>query len=174
MQLILLLALACRPLGFGDRCGSHLDCADTEGCLLGYCLEATCRSHDDCPFGERCQELSCVPGCVTSADCGASATCEQGVCEPAVCEDTRLDCPAATTCENGVCEAEPGICTPCIDSCDDGLFCVGGLGLEAHCLPRCRAATGCPAAFDCVPVEGLGFSVCAADCAWLDAEGWLP
>ena len=158
-------------------CADHADCPDHQGCLAGVCLDATCRTSDDCAFGETCFELACEPGCRTDVDCGAGRTCEpDGTCADARCEVTTLDCPTGTRCiSDGTCSRQDDVCQPCGDTglCPDpGDRCIAFTETEAYCVQRCRDTSDCPAAFSCMPLEG-GISVCVGDCGWLRDEGWL-
>ena len=174
LLLPMLLLAACLPRTV--PCEDHEGCPTHQGCLAGVCADATCRTSDDCAFGERCFELQCEPGCNVDRDCGAGQTCDDGTCADALCEDSTLDCPAGSRCLfDGTCSRQDDLCSPCtglFDCADPDQQCVGFEGEQSFCLERCRTQADCPAAFSCTPIQS-GLSVCLGDCAWLRDEGWL-
>lgn len=174
LPVLFLLLGACRPATLGPTCEDHEHCAAEDGCLAGRCVPAECREPGDCLLGETCRELQCEPGCSTAADCFSGETCEEGTCVEASCVETAMDCPAARDCVDGSCTPRPGVCRPCaLGGCPDDLVCVQLTSPDGVCLPRCRESTDCPASFTCFPLEDRGVSVCASDCEYLQAHGWV-
>jgi hypothetical protein len=87
----------------------------------------------DCPMGQYCDGVACVPGCNDDADCSMPAVCDTG---SHTCVGCTIDgnCPLGQVCSAGMCV--PG----CTDQqpCQDGLACCAGGCVDpltdvAHC-----------------------------------------
>ena len=94
-------------------CVLNEDCVAPDVCRAGECVNAECRSHDDCPA--LCVDYLCVdppdPDCLGDGDCPGGWACgDLGVCAPAgPCADDG-DCPANAP----RCNALSGLCLGCL------------------------------------------------------------
>ena len=151
---------ACQP-DYGSCTGDGLPCSP-------------CTTDTDCKDGHKCIESkmdkvrSCYKSCTTAADCPADYGCEDDLCLPFVASKYRQTCSTGQSdlcepctydydCKQGLkCGKGLHYCTlDCtkdkgIDTCPDGLFCVGS-STGGVCQPpiayKCQGWLGC--AFDC-------------------------
>lgn len=84
------------------ECVTNLDCAGTDICDNGICIDE-CRIAADCQNGWECTGGTCTPGCLINIDCPDSWTCQGGACTPQCTSDAN--CATSQTCNLGVCQA---------------------------------------------------------------------
>ena len=61
-----------------------------------------CRNDLDCRGGEVCHAGACLPGCMTSDDCGPTGICRDSVCITRQCTESP-ECRGGELCRDGVC-----------------------------------------------------------------------
>lgn len=117
------------------------------------CVCRRCRTSDDCPDEEICDETGNCIECLSDTDCAAGKVCVQNTCR------APATCPAgADLCTQGF-----GSTTACGSGCrchtttDDETRCVGG-SLES----RCDAQPACTSRAECEARHGPG-AVCVQD-----------
>ena len=163
--------------GGGGDAAAPLACPTGEVCLGGRCYPA-CDDNAQCADTQVCRDGVCVEGARPDAgpsDAGTDAMpdpCEGVMCEtPFVCHPSgtcvecldRPDCgPAAPICDlaYGTCRAfvADEICAPCNESldCDGGRRCATiAEANERVCLPPCDMGEACPAGFLCDSSAGV-------------------
>ena len=174
LGLLWLSAVGC---GSNDAsCDADNPCDFGEMCVLGECVTAECVTSEQCPMETYCADRACTDGCENDDDCFAGDQCntEDGVCEPAACDETAVDCDFREFCNTatGECyDAGNRYCMPCENDSDCGgdNICYGN-----YCAVDCSDGQECPSGFECYPFsDGVGNTVgywCYTYCGYY--EDW--
>jgi hypothetical protein len=136
-----------------------------------------CLVDGDCPSGQICNNMSCVPGCTAQKGCpdgGGSCDTNTKMCVRCA---TDGDCKSQT---DPRCDTSSGICVPCLpdnDNCPKGFFCNLTNGAYS-CKQGCNVDQDCVADADagmqrlaccnhvCTDtyVDGKNCGKCGSDC----------
>lgn len=125
-------------------CVTSADCAGTDVCEGGVCVDAPCTSDGDCDEGLECDLGSgdCfVPPCRSDDDCAGAQVCDAGVCT------IDADCPVCLPCET-------------IADCGGGEWQCASRGDAGFCTRVCTSGADCPGNSECFGIEGESFAIC--------------
>jgi hypothetical protein len=112
-----------------------------------------CRYNADCGYGNYCINAVCYRGCTSSTQCGATETCQSGLCKPAPNQCTNSSqCSTGNDCVDGQCRAQ---CTSSTQ-CASGYVCRVG-----YCLPGTGSGKACTVNCDCLAGERCLNGYCA-------------
>lgn len=160
---------ACVPRGGecsqpGD-CASDADCGEGRFCNDQLYCQRGCGGDAECPNGQICQNLRCLPPCAGPADCPEGAEClEDGRCRiPGGCLSSAECLEPETYCDTDTSMCVPG-CERDNDCLDATKTCQDGTCVERGCVANYQCAFGqvCdqPTA-QCVEAPGVH---CQPDC----------
>jgi hypothetical protein len=132
-------------------CGAYGCSATGESC------NSVCTAASDCAVGFICVTNACVPAkglgdpCTSSATCGPTLSCTDGVC----CGSTKCD--AGSSCDvvgfRGQCTKVAGTACGADGECGSG-HCVDGVCCESACAGQCAACDVPGYLGKCIPVVG--------------------
>lgn len=152
---------SCGKTGIGDPCQKDSDCPSglclglAAGFPGGYCSSdcaaASCEAGEACTVLGDGDQVVCLRGCASAADCHEGSQCYQGACQPRCIQDT--DCrDAGYTCKAGVCVERPG--KKLGESCRSDSECSSRTCVGSTCVHGCNRETACGREETCVLDRG--------------------
>jgi hypothetical protein len=165
-----LLLVRCTCATPGTTCETAADCSAGQVCdpTANACTaELECQDDADCGDNAVCVEDACAPlvsadDCVDDGDCAGTQTCRNGTCRDQLPEDSP--CTSAEEC------AEPLVCDPATNTCEDDVDCDenADCGDAAYCANAGACAPAepnspCETDDDCIAAERCVGIVCVPD-----------